>query len=127
MSLMGCGSPPPVPLLTHDLAIYNAAGTVIATGRIDLPAQLPPNGFEGSWQLKSATASFPSGATKSGRYSCQLAGQELSIDLNPGMADNNVSLLGTPSNGSWNGTWYYGTQAGGKEMGKVTASRPDSR
>jgi len=54
--------PDDTPLLSHDLVVFDVSGKVVATGSIDLPGQFPPNGFEGSWQLKSATASFPTDA-----------------------------------------------------------------
>jgi hypothetical protein len=73
--------------------------------------------------------SFPSGSTTSGKYSADVHDQRISIDLNPGWADNNVVLSGSVSNGSLSGKWYRATFSGGKEMGTftVTTAAGDAR
>ena len=49
-------------------------------------------------------------------------GGQFSIDLNRGMADNNVTLSGAPGGEPITGTWYHATFAGGKPMGTYTLS-----
>jgi hypothetical protein len=65
----------------------------------------------------------PADATRSGKYVGQVQDRGVSIDLNPGVADNNVTLSGTPSDGSLSGRWQHSTFAGARETGTFTVGR----
>jgi hypothetical protein len=43
------------------------------------------------------------------------------IDLNPGYADNNVTLVATPIGGGFTGTWHWSTIAGIRTQGRFSA------
>ena len=108
-----------------DLVVRDAAGAVVATGHLRLPDRLPPVGqsFEGTWQLASAGGVFPTGAATSGTYTGVVHGRDVSIDLNPGVADNKVVLSGSVANGALTGRWRYETFAGRKDKGTFTVGR----
>ena len=120
MFLAGCANE------GSELVIRDAAGNVVATADLRLPDQLPAAGqdFEGRWQLKSSTGSFPADSTANGKYSGIVHEQGVSIDLNPGVSDNNVVLSGSAINGSLSGNWHHATFVGSKPMGSFTITRP---
>ena len=105
-----------------NLTFRDAAGGVVATGTIVLPHTLPASGetFEGTWQLISSNAGFPSGATRNGTCQGHVYDEWISIDLNPGMADNNVVFHWSPTTRPITGPWYHATDAGGEQMGTFT-------
>src|SRR5438105_134808 len=81
--VVGCENPAgrAATLPKSNLVFYDQAGNVVAHAGLLLPAQLPPAGsrFEGQWQLEWSAASFPSGATRSGKYAGTVIGPEVSI------------------------------------------------
>lgn len=119
-SLIGAAETQP----SGNLTFRDPSGAVVATGDLLLPDPLPASGktFEGTWQLKSAEKSFPSGAVKSGKYAASVHEGGVTINLNPGTADNNVMLNGTMSNGMFSGKWSLSTFVGGKEKGTFTVT-----
>ena len=108
------------------LVVRDFAGDVVATGDLQIPDHWPSAGqsFEGRWQLKSSSGSFPATSVRSGKYSGKVDGQGVSIDLNPGAFDNSVVLSGSITNGLLSGKWYHVTIAGGREMGAFSLTRP---
>ena len=48
----------------------------------------------------------------------------ISIDLNPDMADNNVVLSGSTTDGSMSGMWYHATCAGGTGAAAARSESP---
>ena len=109
-----------------NLILRDRAGGVVATGDLRLPGELPPVGrsFEGQWRLRTSRGTFPAQAVRSGKYAGTVQEHGVSIDLNPGVADNNVWLVGSVSNGSLRGKWQHATFMGAKEMGSFTAADP---
>jgi hypothetical protein len=123
MLLAGCTTTKPATTGGDKLVIRDASGAVIASGELELPKSIPAAGqtFEGKWRLTSSTDAFPAGATKSGMYRGSVSeGGGISIDLNPGAADNNVILSGKREEGGLKGQWYHSTFVGRRGMGSFT-------
>ena len=120
--LAGCANP-------DNLIFRDRAGNIVATGTLSLPNPLPAVGqsFDGRWELRWSTNSFPADSTKSGKYSGEVQETGVSIDLNPGVADSNVLLNGSVINGSLSGRWSHSTIAGGEDLGAFTVTRPTGR
>ena len=112
----------PAAAATH-LEIRDQSGAVVATGELELPKSLPATGqsFEGKWRLDSSTDAFPAGATKNGTYRGSVGGDgNISIDLNPGTADNNVILSSSKADAGLKGQWYHSTFVGRRAKGSFT-------
>jgi hypothetical protein len=89
---------------------------------LHLPKTLPPAGqpFEGQWRLTSSTDAFPAGATKGGTYRGSVSDGNISMDLNPGTADDNVILTSTKADASQKEEWYHSTFIGRRAMGSFS-------
>lgn len=100
----------------YNIALNDKAGNVVALGNIDLPSSIPPVGisFQGACKLNVL---LPDVDIKSDLYEGNVHANEVVIDLNPGIADNNIILKGTISGRSLGGNWYKTSIAGAKEMG----------
>ena len=124
---LGCESrpstSPPSPVPAGNVVFRDAAGNVVATADVELPETLRAGAFKGKWKLISSKPAFPSGATKSGSYEGSVDGDHASINLNPGMADNNVVLGWSTKTDLITGTWYHATFSGGKPMGTFVLTR----
>jgi hypothetical protein len=126
----GCDGGPstsaPATAPAGNLVFRDASGNVVATADVELPATLPAadGTFKGNWRLLSSEPAFPSRSTKSGGYEGSVSGGLASIDLNPGMADNNVVLMWSSGAEPITGTWYHATVSGGKAMGTFSLARP---
>jgi hypothetical protein len=108
------------------LEFQDASGNIIAIGGLQLPQPIPVNGktWKGSWQLRSWTAAFPAIATTQGKYVGTVRDEQVSIDLNPGMADDNIVLAAAVTTTVLRGSWYHATLSGPKTMGTFQLDRP---
>jgi hypothetical protein len=128
LALLGCDKRPlasqPSATPAGNLTFRDAAGGVVATADLTLPATLPAVGqtFKGKWQILSSKPDFPAGG--SGTYEANVYEEWVSIDLTPGMADNNVVFHWTPTSQPITGPWYHATFAGGKPMGTFSITTP---
>jgi len=119
--LGACGEP----TVTHKLELSDESGTVVAALALTLPASLPASElpFEGSWQLQSNTGSFPIGAVQPGHYLGFIQDGKVILDLNPGVADNNVVLEAPAQITQMAGRWQLATAAGFQPGGSFRSSR----
>lgn len=108
----------------YNLTLYDGAGMTVAVGELEFPAKSPPLGetFLGAWRLKSSTNSFPS-VPVSTQYSFRIDANTITINLEPGAMDNNVTLFGSARNDAWSGKWFHAKYAGAEEMGTFTLNR----
>ena len=123
MLLIGCADNQPAGDSKYqpgkgNLVFKDAEGNIVATGEIKLPDPLPPAGqsFEGKWKLISSDPSFPSSAARDS-YFANITAAGIWIDLSPGMADNNIALLGTFESDGRSGKWYHATIVGSTPKG----------
>ncbi len=97
---------------TYRYSGYEDGGGLVITGRITLSTQTNP--VTGRWSLQ--LAGEPNGPVGpqvgAGQLRGSLAGPRLSVDLNPGWADNNVFLDGQLAGNTWTGRWSYSTFGG---------------
>jgi hypothetical protein len=115
--LAGCGhAARPAPGASN-LSFRDGAGVEVARGWLDLPGRLPGPGrsFGGAFKLVSVRGDFPADAiAQSGRYAAFVAenGSTLSFNLNPAVADNNVTLSGQATADEVRGQWQLSTFGG---------------
>ncbi len=104
------------------LTLREPAGRTLATAKLHLPNPLPPDDqtFEGEWTLLSSVDEFPTDATRSGTYTGFVHDRRVSIDLNPGTNDNNITLSGAREGSTWTGQWSHSTFAGSRPKGTFT-------
>jgi hypothetical protein len=101
-----------------NLTFYDDSGNPVATARLSLPPDaVRMKDFSGVWRLLTSTPPFPKDSPLSGAYAGHGQNGRVSIDLNPGVADNNVILDGSIRDGKFSGQWVRATVAGGKPMG----------
>ncbi|MDB5357113.1 MAG: hypothetical protein JWN24_3566 [Phycisphaerales bacterium] len=101
-----------------NLTFYDDLGNSVATARLSLPPDAGQmKSLTGNWRLLSSAPRFPRGSTSSGTYAGPGRNGGLWIDLNPGVADNNVILDGSIRDGKFSGQWVRATVTGGKPMG----------
>jgi hypothetical protein len=109
---------PPDSREAGNLTFYDDAGNSVATARLSLPHDAGQvKDFTGTWRLLSSAPRFPKDSTSSGRYAGHGQDSRVSIDLNPGVADNNVILKGNIQERKFSGSWMRASVAGAKPMG----------
>ena len=110
----------------ENLVFRDRTGDVVATAELDLPDKLPPDGqsSRGTWQLRFFKPVFPSSATRNGAYQLQVYEGLVSVNLNPGVMDNNITLGWKAGKEPVEGTWYHSKFTGGEAMGTFTLARP---
>jgi len=74
--------------------------------------------FTGTWEMVSTSPEFPKQSVTPGSYKGAIQKGTISIDLNPGWADNNVVFWGEIKGELLTGQWFHATFAGGAPMGK---------
>ena len=124
----GCGGRA-VPPGESNLSLRDTGGTEVARGYLVLPKRLPGPGqsFGGAFKLTSSRGDFPPDATsRDGRYQAFVGdnGSTLTVDLNPTVADNNVTLGGQITAGDVRGSWAHSTFAGAKPRGSFVLDWP---
>ncbi|MFL6656729.1 MAG: hypothetical protein ACJ8GW_01555 [Massilia sp.] len=110
--------------VTQRLALSDASGKVVATMTVTLPVSSSTSGqsFEGTWQLHSHTGAFPISAVHEGHYLGVQQDGQLLLDLNPGVADNNVVLEAQAQTPPMAGRWRLATVAGFQPGGSFQSS-----
>jgi len=114
--------PPPNPIGLYCYQGYDGTGSLVVTGWLAIATR--DNPIAGSWWLeRTANAGEIGPQTGRGRLTGWLDGNGLSLDLNPGQADNNVLLSGTLADGVYRGGWAYGTFPGTAAQGTFVAEQ----
>jgi len=111
---------------TWEYTAYSAAGTAVVTGTFHVIAD--GRDFKGTWSthlLQPNADVGPQVGTGTLRGSWDIEGQTIGLDMNPGWADNNVFLTGTPGDDGLRGTWSHSTIAGPRARGDFVARRTD--
>lgn len=91
---------------------YDTLGNAVVTGTMTIDAS-DSSSVTGTWVLDSTAVHYRIGPqVGSGTLRGSLHNGVLTVDLNPGWADNNVFLSGTYSGSTYSGTWYYSTFVG---------------
>jgi bacterioferritin-associated ferredoxin len=97
-----------------NLVFRDPDGTEVARGWAQLPPRLPGPGkaFGGAFHLANARGDFPNLA--SDRYAAFISegGDSITANLNPGVADHNVTLEGRIRADEVRGTWALSTFGG---------------
>jgi len=108
---------------------YDAVGELLVTGWLSL-ARTNETELSGSWMLGYAGGFKTNDARTAigpqigvGRLRGLLSGGRVGLDLNPGAADKNVGLQGTPTLAGWQGTWEWITFVGRRTNGTFIAER----
>lgn len=102
------------------LIIRSSQGQILATGNIALPDPLPASGsFSGNANLTIIGRELPPGAiAKDGEYQGEVREEkEILINLNPGVMDNNINLVGTREGSRVTGNCEVSTFAGPRPIG----------
>ena len=107
---------------------YNKAGVAVVHGTITLAEQ---NGgvLNGSWNLQATASADRIGPQVGqgelrGTVALSSSGStEVSLDLNPQWADNNVYLVGQARGATIRGDWTRSTLRGATEGGRFTATK----
>jgi hypothetical protein len=134
--LVACGGPAGDPPNSGDLQsgafLYHArssTGQTLLEGQIEFRVGDDSN-ILGSWNIRWAPGADTTLAVGpqvgSGQLSGYLAGTDLILQLNPEMADNNVSLRATRGPRGFAGRWEWSTIAGPTAGGAFEATRSDS-
>jgi len=110
---------------TYVYTAYNAGDTVVVIGTINL-ANPDSTLLTGRWLLAAVNGAPNIGPqTGSGtlRGSTGPGTTTISIDLNPGWADNNVFLNGTFQGTAIKGTWMWSTFGGPTSEGRFVMTK----
>jgi hypothetical protein len=103
---------------------YDLGGTLIIKGWLAMNAD-DAERVEGEWCLDRVGAPDDIGPQIGlGRLRGRLDGTQLSLNLNPGFMDFNVSLAGALDAVSFRGTWRYSTIRGMVNEGAFEAIKP---
>ena len=100
---------------------FDAKGLLVVVGPMSLTAT-DTTSVSGTWAFEGVSAGNHIGPqVGSGRLVGNIQGTTISINLNPGWADNNVILLGTIGSHQITGTWTWVTFAGPTTKGTFEA------
>ena len=115
------GDPPSGPEGIYRYAAQDSTGGLIVKGWFTL-VRSDSIYFDGEWHFKKVAESYDVGPQiGDGTLVGKFDGEQLNINLNPGMMDNNVLLSGTVADGSYAGTWTWVTIIGPTTGGTFTA------
>jgi hypothetical protein len=102
---------------------YNAKGDLAVDGTFTLTS-IDSATVSGTWSFVAILPAEKIGPqTGTGKLRGTIQKSSISIDLNPGWADNNVFLQGIISSDSIAGTWMWSTFAGPTSEGRFQAMR----
>jgi hypothetical protein len=105
---------------------HSPAGTPVLTGGLEL-AFPDDSTVTGTWAiawLPEVDTTLPVGPqVGSGTLVGRRSGDTLQLQMNPEMADNNVSLTAVPSPTGYTGTWSWSTFAGPRSSGTIAVTR----
>jgi hypothetical protein len=119
-------TPPPESDGTFQYSATNAAGKTLLVGKIAL-VFANDSVITGTWQLAPAPGvdakDIPGSQVGSGTLRGRRVDGKLVLDLNPGYADNNVTLEASSATSGYSGTWSWSSFAGPQAGGKFKAVR----
>lgn len=99
--------PKTFPLGEYQYTGYDDGGVKIVEGRLSLTSR-DGDQVKGTWELKQVGELHRIGPqVGSGDLIGGISGSEVSLELNPNMNDNNVSLRGKVEGKRYKGTWRY--------------------
>lgn len=111
---------------TFSYSASNAEGKTLVVGKIVLTFTSDST-VSGTWELAAAPGVDPGTIKGSQLGTGELRGSrvdgKLLLNLNPGYADNNVTLEAAPASGGYSGTWSWSSFAGPQAGGKFKATR----
>lgn len=108
---------------SYDYRAHTAGGTLAVIGTITLQ-KTDSIQVTGTWALEGVSDVNRVGPQLgAGTLTGRLEGSSISLNLNPGWADNNVILLGTVGSDRISGTWTWVTFAGPTTSGNFEAVR----
>jgi hypothetical protein len=118
------GSPSPGGIPgTYSYKGYNADGSLMVTGTM-IFVVASDSSVSGTWTFVAVSSSDKVGPqVGSGRLVGAMRNGTVSINLNPGWADNNIFLVGTLGPDRFSGTWTWATFAGPTASGMFDASK----
>jgi hypothetical protein len=118
-TLQGADSAP----LVYAYRGFNSNSVEIAEGTLQIAID-SSNRVTGRWEFKSVNAAKDVGPqTGSGMLRGQVEANTVKVDLNPGVADNNIRLEGVMTVTNLTGTWGWYGFAGRIKGGKFEALR----
>lgn len=108
---------------TYSYKGYNADGSLVVTGTMIL-AMSADSSVSGTWTFDAVSSGDKVGPqVGSGRLVGSMQNATISINLNPGWADNNVFLFGTFAPDRFSGKWTWDTFAGPTASGMFDAAK----
>jgi hypothetical protein len=108
---------------TYTYRAYTSAGALAVAGSIIL-TRTDSTTVAGSWTLNGVSSTDRVGPQiGAGTLAGRIEGSRLSVNLNPGWADNNVILAGSIEGEKIVGTWSWITFAGPTASGSFEAVR----
>jgi hypothetical protein len=111
----------PGPPTSYSYNGYNAKGLMVVVGSMTL-AITDGSAVSGTWRLESTAQGEKLGPqTGSGTLAGSIQGSTVTINLNPGWADNNVFLSGSLDGDRFTGTWMWSTFVGPTSEGRFEA------
>ena len=110
------------PTTGYSYKAYNSKGDLVVEGTLKLTVTKEGD-VSGTWTLAKKGQSDNVGPqVGSGSLSGKRDGSSISINLNPGWADNNVFLNGKIEGTAITGTWSWSTFAGPTSEGRFEAA-----
>ena len=113
----------PSPLGEYQYTGYDKSGNKIVEGRLSI-LSLESTHLKGSWQLSKIGNPEKLGPQEGqGTFAGELNEGRVTLNLNPEMADNNVSLTGRIESINFRGTWSFAGFAGEINRGTFDARK----
>lgn len=106
---------------TYSYRAYSSQGPLVVVGTLTL-AKTDGSLLSGTWAFEAVSLGDKVGPQLgAGKLAGSIQGTTISINLNPGWADNNVILTGTFGQDRITGTWTWVTFAGPTAQGRFEA------
>ncbi len=107
----------------YDLTVFDSNGTPIAAGWLQLDFKKGAE-VSGCWKIfRLSGENQPAFPTGTGKLTGRLDEKNLSLNLNPGLVDDNLLHTGTANVGTIRGKWQWVTFAGLTNWGRFTAQK----
>ncbi|HEY6118971.1 MAG TPA: hypothetical protein VIV66_03380 [Pyrinomonadaceae bacterium] len=107
----------------YEYSGYDKGGNKIVSGQVEITS-VESDRIKGTWQLKAAGTLKDIGPqTGTGNLVGEINEDGVRINLNPNMADNNVTLAGKITGKVFRGDWSFSGFAGVINRGTFTATR----
>ena len=114
---------PASPIGVYQYSGYDKAGKKIVEGLLEITS-IESNYLKGTWQLKPIGNPDKIGPqVGTGTFVGDLDKDSVRINLNPNMADNNVTLAGKIEGARFHGAWSYSGFAGVISQGTFEARK----